>query len=339
MRTPLLAVLVLLLSLCCSRKPAGEVTPPPMEPIVVGYATYWDETIPDPAYLTHINYSFAHIKSDFETLDIKTPGRLSKIAALKNSHPNLKVLLSVGGWGAGNFSEMAASETHRKKFCSNCLAAVQRYNLDGIDLDWEYPTSDMAGISCSPNDTKNFTLMLKDLRDALGTGKLLTMASASNAQYVDWTGALPYLDWVNIMTYDMGEPPYHNAALYKSFMTEDGNGHNCDGSVKLHRSKGIPYDKMVLGIPFFGHNGDEEVSFNEIRYDGLTRKWDDVAKVPYLADASGKMVLTYDDAQSVRCKAEYVREKNLRGAMYWNIEADDADWTLSKTIAAVVLDR
>ena len=115
--------------------------------IIVGYATYWDSVMPDPTNLTHINYSFAHIKNDFESLDIKTSSRLKKIAALKDTNPDLKVLLAVGGWGAGNFSEMAADENHRKKFCENCLAAINQYNLDGIDLDWEYPTSSSAGIT------------------------------------------------------------------------------------------------------------------------------------------------------------------------------------------------
>ena len=319
----------------------GTETPPPVQPkdgfIVVGYATYWDKTIPDPTYLTHINYSFAHIKSDFETLDIKTPNRLVQIAALKNSHPKLKVLLSVGGWGAGNFSEMAADASHRKKFCQNCSSAMRKYNLDGIDLDWEYPTSTSAGITASPADKQNFSLLVKELRTALGEGKLLTMASSSSAEYIDWATAEPYLDWVNIMTYDMGKPPYHNGALYKSSMTKSGDSHNCDGSVKLHHDKGVPYDKIVLGIPFFGHDGNEEVDFNEIKFDGYTKCWDDVAKVPYLTDASGKMVLTYDDAESVALKAQYVKEKNLRGAMYWNIEADDANWTLSKAIAGPIL--
>ena len=298
--------------------------------IIVGYATYWDKTMPDPAFLTHINYSFAHIKSDFESLDIKTESRLSKIAALKNTNPDLKILLSVGGWGAGNFSEMAADDTHRKNFCNNCLAAVKKYNLDGIDLDWEYPTSNSAGISASKDDTKNFTKLLSDLRSVLGNDKLITMASSSSAKYIDFKNCIQYMDFVNIMTYDMGKPPYHNAGLYPSAMTK----RSCDESVTLHVNAGVPLNKIVLGIPFFGHDGNEEVDFNEIKYDGYGVRWDDVAKVPYLVNSSGTMVVTYDDETSVGLKADYVKKKGLRGAMYWNIEADDANWTLSKAIAS-----
>jgi len=305
--------------------------------IIVGYATYWDKTMPDAALLTHINYSFAHIKSDFESLDIKTSSRLKQIAKLKDSNPGLKILLSIGGWGAGNFSEMAASETHRKNFCQNCLAAVRDYNLDGIDLDWEYPTSNSAGISSSPDDTKNFTLLLKDLRATLGNDKLLTMASSANAKYVDFKSCIDYLNFVNIMTYDMGKPPYHNAGLYPSSMTK----RSCDESVNLHYTAGVPYDKIVLGIPFYGHGNDSDftsecLDYRDIKIDAskYSVRWDNNAQVPYLVNTLGTMVLSYDDETSVGLKADYVKTKGLKGAMYWNIEADDDNWTLSKAIAS-----
>lgn len=330
--------------------PGDETPKPPVNPvdppevpagdgyIVVGYATYWDSTMPDPSLLTHINYAFAHINKDFETLDIKNESRLARIAALKQTNKDLKVQLSVGGWEAGNFSEMAADATHRKNFCTNCLAAVKKYNLDGIDIDWEYPTSNAAGISSSPNDTKNFTLLIKDLRETLGADMLVTMASAANAKYVDFKSVVKYMDFVNIMTYDMGKPPYHNAGLYKSAKTK----RSCDESVALHLAAGVPYEKMVLGIPFYGHGNGVEfttdcVDFNEIKFAGYSRRWDDDAKVPYLVNSSGTMVLSYDDGTSVGLKAEYIKEKGLRGAMYWNIEADDSNWTLSKAIAGPLL--
>ena len=307
--------------------------------VIVGYAVYWEDTMPDPTLMTHINYAFAHIKNDFETLDIKTASRLSQIVALKKKNPALKVLLSVGGWEAGNFSEMAADETHRKNFCKNCLSAVQKYGLDGIDIDWEYPTSSAAGISSSPNDTKNFTLLMRDLRETLGENRLLTMASASNAKYVNFKQATQYMDFVNVMTYDMGNPPKHNAALYRSSMASE----SCEESVAKHFEAGVPYEKIVLGIPFYGH-GDGKAFASYIDYRDLvintstyTVQWDDVAKVPYVTNSSGKMVFTYDDAKSVGLKADYILEKNLRGAMYWNIEADNASWVLSKAIASRLL--
>ena len=318
-----------------------DTTPaaPPAGTVIVGYAVYWENSMPDPALLTHLNYAFALINNDFETLNIQKEGRLKLMVALKKQNPDLKVLLSIGGWGAGNFSEMAANEKHRKAFARNCLNAVTKYSLDGIDIDWEYPTSSSAGISSSPEDTKNFTLLMKDLRETLGDSRLLTMASASNAKYVDFKEAIQYMNFVNVMTYDMGHPPKHNSALYRSSMSSE----SCDESVARHFTAGVPYEKMVLGIPFYGHGDgkafEDYVDYKDIKIDQSKYSvlWDDAAKVPYVADATGKMVLNFDDERSVGLKAEYVLQKKLAGAMYWNIEADDASHTLGHAVASRLL--
>ncbi len=307
--------------------------------VIVGYVTYWETRMPDPTLLTHINYAFALIKDDFESLDIKKPTRLQQVVALKNQNPDLKVVLSVGGWGAGNFSEMAGDADHRKKFAQNCLAAVNKYGLDGIDIDWEYPTSSSAGISSSPLDMNNFTLLMKDLREVLGSDKLLTIATYAGVKYYDLRTCGQYLDFINIMTYDMGRPPYHHSALYSSSKTKN----SCVEAVEKHHNAGIPYDKLVLGVPFYGKPAEgESVDYIDIvsesgAYGKYTRRWDDVSKVPYLADAGGTMVLCYDDAESLALKAEYIISKGLLGAMYWSVEADDESWTLSKALASRLL--
>ena len=320
-----------------SEGPTEPVPAPSGGNIIVGYAVWWDSRMPDPTLLTHINYAFALINNDFETLDIKKTDRLRQIVALKSQNPNLKVVLSVGGWGAGNFSEMAASENHRRNFCKNCLTAVNEYGLDGIDIDWEYPTSSSAGISSSSDDKANFTLLMRDLRSALGSDKLVTIATSASAKYYDLKAIEPYLDFINIMTYDMGRPPYHNAGLYPSSMTKN----SCQESVETHHQGGFPYGKLVLGIPFYGKppTGDS-VDYIDIvggAYDKYSKRWDDVAKVPYYVDSGGTMVLSFENETSVGHKADFIRSKGLLGAMYWNIEADDNDWTLSKALASKLL--
>lgn len=305
--------------------------------IIVGYVTYWETRMPDPTLLTHINYAFALIKDDFESLDIKKPARLQQVVALKSQKPDLKVMLSVGGWGAGNFSEMAADANHRKKFAENCLAAVNKYGLDGIDIDWEYPTSSSAGISSSPYDITNFTLLMSDLRSVLGSDKLLTIASYAGVKYYDFNKAAKYLDFVNIMTYDMGRPPYHHSALYSSSKTKN----SCIESVEKHYQAGVPYEKLVLGVPFYGKPAEgESIDYIDLvseKYSKYTKRWDDAAKAPYLADAGGTMVISYDDETSLGLKADYIKSKGLLGAMYWSIEADDNEWTLSKALASRLL--
>ena len=291
--------------------------------------------------MTHLNYAFAHIKNDFETLDIKgKTGRFKKILALKDKNPDLKIMLSIGGWGAGNFSEMAADENHRRNFCKNCLDAVKKHGLDGIDIDWEYPTSSAAGISYSPKDTDNFTRLMKDLRKVLGDGLLLTFASAASAEYVDFTAVEPYVDFVNIMAYDMATAPKHHSALYES---EISGGMTSDKAARAHLAAGMPAHKLVLGMPFYGRGSGRYADFNDfkdIKKDIEAYEiWDEKAQVPYIADTDGTLIVGYDNPRSLKIKCGYIKANGLRGAMYWDYDGDDADGTLRKTVAREILGR
>ena len=134
----------------------------------MAYVTSWTDEIPDPSHMTHINYAFGHVNDSFNGVRVDNPDRLRSIVALKKQNPALKVLVSVGGWGSGRFSEMAADPKNRKAFANSCKKLVKDFNLDGIDIDWEYPTSSAAGISSSPADTDNFSALMHDLRKALG---------------------------------------------------------------------------------------------------------------------------------------------------------------------------
>ena len=149
------------------------------EYVVVAYVTSWSRIMPDPFTMTHINYAFGHVNDTFDGVRIDNPRRLKAIAGLKTVNPELNVMLSVGGWGSGRFSEMASDGERRMSFAQDCLRVVNEFGLDGIDIDWEYPTSDMAGISASPADRENFNLLMRDLRSVLGDDRLLTLASSA----------------------------------------------------------------------------------------------------------------------------------------------------------------
>ena len=174
-------------------------------------------------------------------------------------------------------------------------------------------------------------------RSALGNNKLLTIASYAGVKYYDFKNAAQYLDFINIMTYDMGRPPYHHSALYSSSKTKN----SCLESVEKHYQAGVPYNKLVLGVPFYGKPAaGESVDYVDLvssSYSQYTERWDDVSKVPYLVDASGTMIICYDNARSLGLKAEFIKSKGLLGAMYWNIEADDMNWTLSKALSTSLL--
>ena len=201
-KTPRLwmSVLLMLMSLCVLAQQQNR--------LVIAYVCSWtDQRLPNPMLMTNINYAFGHVNKTFNGCNVQNPDFLRKVVALKKINPKLKIQLSVGGWTSGNFSEMAADAKNRMMFAKDCARIVKLYGLDGIDIDWEYPTSSEAGISSSPNDTKNFTLLMRDLRKTLGKDKLLTAATIADALYVDFRSCIQYMDFVNIMAYDVADAP------------------------------------------------------------------------------------------------------------------------------------
>ncbi|MBR4064766.1 MAG: glycoside hydrolase family 18 protein [Tidjanibacter sp.] len=313
------------------------------EKVVIAYVTSWSSVIPDPAHLTHINYAFGHVTNSFDGVRIDNPQRLKTLVALKEVKPELKVMLSVGGWGSGRFSEMASTDERRKAFAKDCLRVVEEFGLDGIDIDWEYPTSDMAGISASPDDTENFTLLMKELRRVLPAEMQLTMASAANAKYVDFKEAVQYMDFVNVMNYDMASAPQHHSGMYRSEMSP---GITCEEGILAHVEAGVPMEKLVFGMPFYGRASGALEGFNDYKNivqlpeDKFTIEWDDTAKAPYVVEVkSGDVVCTFDDPRAIAIKCDYIAEKGMRGAMYWDYDGDTEDHTLARAVWEGVMNR
>ncbi|GHT10825.1 hypothetical protein AGMMS4956_02940 [Bacteroidia bacterium] len=291
------------------------------------------DVIPDPTVITHLNYAFGKVNAAFNGVEIMHPDYLTRIVELKQKAPHLKVMLSIGGWTSGGFSEMASDSTTRLSFAQDCQRIVLQYGLDGIDMDWEYPTNSEAGIASSPHDTKNFTLLMHNIRDAIGSQKLLTLASVASAQFVDFRSIMDVVDFVNIMTYDVARPPHHHSGLHRSEHT----GKICDDeAVQAHVDSGVPIHRLTLGIPFYGHGIGKIPDFIDykdiIRLHGYERKWDSVAQVPYLVDSAGTFACAYDDAQSIAAKCDYIMANNLGGAMYWEYSCDDAEGTLRNAV-------
>ena len=289
-------------------------------PVVAAYVTGWnkDMPLPDCSVLTHINYAFGNVNKTYDGVIIQRPERLRELVELKKDH-KIYIVLSIGGWTAGGFSEMASTDKRRKAFAR------------GIDMDWEYPSSSEAGITSSPADIDNFTLLMKELRKALGKDYLLSCATIADARFVDFKAIEPYVDLVNIMMYDVGNPPYHHAALYRSEMSGRVTAQE---ALQAHLDAGMPVNKLVLGVPFYGRSvkGFGDASYGAlVKRTDVTRMWDDVAKVPYLMK-DGQFVCTYEDAESLAWKCKFIKETGMRGAMYWEYRCDDEVGTLRHVV-------
>ncbi len=305
--------------------------------------------------MTHLNIAFAHVKdSVVHIADLKL---LDRIEIYKRINPDLKVILSIGGWSADGFSQAAMTQEGRETFAKTAMAIVTKWNFDGMDIDWEYPCSDQAGIAYAPEDKENFTLLLEELRKELDThGEvinrkyLLTAAVGGEQYFIDGTEmdkVAKILDYVNLMTYDLRggftDVTGHHANLGPQ--TGDENGPSAVRTIKLFHDAGVPYDKMVLGAAFYCRmwtgvsstednglgkksstmgtgGGDFDVlKANYINKNGYTRYFDEQAQAPYLFD--GKNFISYEDEVSIKAKCDYVKEHGLAGMMYWVYGASD----------------
>ena len=318
------AILTLALLLCLIQAQTAER-------VVVAYVTSWTQTIPDPTVMTHINYAFGHVYDSFDGVRIDNPDRLRMIVDLKKQNPKLRVLLSVGGWGSGRFSEMAASDKNRLLFAKDCRRVVDDFGLDGIDIDWEYPTQSSAGISSSPDDTKHFTLLMRDLRQELGN-KLLTCATIASGEYIDFRSCISYIDMVNVMSYDMGNPPYHHSALYPSEIT---NWMTTSAAIEAHLNAGVPHEKLVMGMPLYGR-GKQGYTTEPDSTKGTKEQWHEQSMVPYLVDAQGNLVMGFENERSIGIKCQYIIDHRLRGGMYWEY-GDEHQEKLRNTICRILM--
>lgn len=369
------AVLVAALA-CLAGATASATTPEPQPPRVIAYVAGWSlPSVIHPEKLTHINFAFAHIDSGGKVV-FENPAfapALKSLLALKKQNPELKVIVSVGGWEAEGFSDAALTEASRSTFAQSAVELLRSHAVDGIDLDWEYPGQGIAGIKYRTEDKQNFTLLLKALRarldaasDAEGrTGSnryTLSIASADREYFnhTEMSRLHVFLDWLNIMSYDffnsLTSTTGHHAGLYASEFAAPSD-RNADASVRQHVAAGIPPDKLVLGVAFYGrgytgvqpmnkglhqpygrYEGDHsyaELKDKFIGRQGFVRHWDERAKAPFLWDGAAKTFITYDDPQSIRAKADYVRDNRLGGMMFWELSQDRNDELLDMIVESL----
>lgn len=311
----------------------------------------------DATKLSHINYAFVNVKDSAAFLtNLKTDStNFRKLNELKKINPELKIMISIGGWSwSENFSDAVLTPSSRKLFAKSSVDIIRQYDLDGVDIDWEYPAMrGEEGNIYRPEDKQNFTLMFKDIRAELdkleaekGRKYLLTAAVGGSKSFVNNTEmgeVAKILDYILIMTYDYGgKTVNHHTNLFPSRGLEIGS--SAHKSVMDFMEAGVPASKLGLGAAFYGKSREAESNMNNglnqpqvmgskavagqgggygkmknefINKNGYKRFWDRHAKAPYLFNPETKVFITYDDERSIKKKAQYIKKHKLAGIFFW----------------------
>lgn len=247
--------------------------------------------------LTHINYAFLIPKDDGTLQPIPNPSKLEQIIMNAHEH-SVEVLISVGGWGYDEaFETLADNPLFRATFVNTLSLFVDKYHLDGIDIDWEYPDKESS---------PNFLALMSELRTILPADATLT--AAVSAYGVNGEGipaaSFQYMDFINVMVYD----GIQHSTL--SFVQT---------ALDYWSARGLPKSKTILGVPFYSRpiafpyrlivEYDPEAAYNDkIEYQGST--------------------LTYNGIPTIQLKTR-VAIKRASGIMIWNLEYDTFDESTS----------
>ena len=295
----------------------------------------------------------------------------AQLRQLRRRHPGLRLLLSIGGWNAApQYSDIALTARSRARFARSCIRMfLLRQGFDGLDLDWEFPVH--GGMNRSrPQDRADATALVREFRrqlDALGRRNhrhyLLTVATPAGtwqqggaysvSDSYDLAALARSVDWLNVMTYDMNNIFSPLSGFNAPLAADPGDlapapqraRDNLLGAVTYYEAHGVPADKIMLGVAFYGRGftgvaarnaglyskyagGFPETPWKTIESQFLTspdwvRHWSPTAQAPWLYNASRHIFFTYDDPLSLGIKAGFARREHLRGVMIWVLGEDD----------------
>ncbi|EDV95540.1 probable chitinase 2 [Drosophila grimshawi] len=356
-------------------------TGPAHSKVVVCYISTWAVYRPgdgaysienfDPSLCTHAVYAFAGLDITQSVIKSLDPwqdlleeygkGGYERLTGLKRSHPHLKVSLAIGGWNEGsrNYSTLVANVQQRQHFVHQVSGFVRKYNFDGLDLDWEYPTQ-RGG---SPADRENFVSLTKELREEFdGHGLLLTSAIGAAKHVIDQAYDVRqitrYLDFLHIMCYDYHGSWDHKVGYNAPLTAPAGDPLSVQHTIDYLLELGAPPSKVVLGLPFYGRtfktvaqgNVDDAsdgvgfqgpftredgfLGYNEIcrilsnKTSGWSKKWDAptsqiLAKSERNVFTQDVSVVTFDSSRSIANKVKFAVQKKLAGVMVWSVDTDD----------------
>ena len=229
--------------------------------------------------LTHIIYSFTVvIGNEMKFKNDSSAIKLKMLVDQKKKHPHLKVMIACGGWGgSGGFSEMDRSVENRNKFVNSAIRFIRKFDLDGLDIDWEYPGMEGIGNPYIPEDKENFTSLMLELREAMdkiGKDQVLTFAAAGWERYFDHVEldkVMQYATYINIMSYDLagGDDSFTSHHTNLGWVTmEDIEGTPAAGRIREEGDstkpfsaekiisfcieKGVRPAQIVIGAAFYG---------------------------------------------------------------------------------------
>lgn len=299
--------------------------------------------------LTHIIFSFCHLKGNRLNVDNAVDSAvIQKMVSLKSRNPDLKVILSLGGWGGcAACSDVFSTKQGRKEFATSVKELSEYFGSDGIDLDWEYPAiQGYPGHKYQPSDKENFTALVKQLRKTLGAKYEISFAAGGFSHYIDkaieWGKVMKKVNYVNMMTYDLvsgfATKTGHHTGLYST----EQQAESADNAIQKLIALKVPSSKIVIGAAFYARVFETSdsisglyqqgkfvkgVSFKNLATQlsadsGFVSYWDEQAKAPYMFNPSQHLFVTYDDKRSVQLKTKYAMDKSLGGIMFWQLRDD-----------------
>lgn len=312
----------------------------------------------NPRSYTHLNYAFGQISGGI--MIQPTGNDLSEIKAfqdLKSINANLKTLISVGGWAFNDpgptqqeFHNIILTQASRSKFINSVQSYLETYGFNGIDIDYEYPVApDRGG---RPEDKQNFLQLVKEMRAAFGSKYLITIAAPASYWYLQHfaIGEMSkYLDFINIMTYDIHGTWDADIASLGAVVRSHTNIKEVESALELFLRDGVPSEKLVLGLAYYGRSFQlANPSCNRIgcAFKGPARSgectnspgtlaWFEINDIiastgsepVYDSDSMSKILVfgndqwvAYDDDETLLLRQNYAGANCLLGTMVWSID-------------------
>ena len=308
-----------------------------------------------------IIYSFLHLKGNKLAIDNeKDSVTLLNIVNQKNKYPDLKVLVSLGGWGGcETCSDVFSTKEGREEFAISTAEIIESYDADGIDLDWEYPgISGYPGHKYQIQDKGNFTDLVILLRKYMDKDDILSFAAGASDRFfknsVDWKKVMPLVNNVNLMTYDFYGSGSKNTGHHTALGSKDFNGRSAYKSINDLINLGVDPKQIFIGGAFYiktfknvdnlenglYQNADWNRSYNQINFEEVKSNfnfyWDDLAQAPYAYDSINKVFATFDNKESIKLKSQFAIENKLGGIMFWQLMNDKKHDVLLKLMVNTI---